>query len=441
MAPAAAGGGWDTTARAFQGASRAAKLDDGIEVFNVEGAGGTLGLSQLVSKGSGDPYQLMMTGLVMLGAIETNGSDVPLTRTTPIATLITETEAIVVPAKSKYRTFKELVADFKADPGSIRWAGGSAGGTDQLLVGQLARVLGVDARKTKYVAHSGGGEANAAILSGSVDAGVSGLSEFTDQVEAGKMRLLAVSSPVDTEVDGRKPQTIKDQGVDLELTNWRALVAPPGISDERARADHRVGQEGLATPEWQQERRALRLDAVRQDRRGARRLRGLGAEARAGGRRRARDRQAVIGARVIGGVLLAAGAIAFIATMERRRRVGGERAAAGARRLLARARGARRGVPRCGPGDDLEEHVEEAARGTHWPTPALLVGLLLGYVLLLEALGYALATAIFFWLAAWLLGSEQPARDAVVGVALGVVTSYAFSHWLNVQLPTGPWGV
>jgi putative tricarboxylic transport membrane protein len=252
MAPAAAGGGWDTTARAFQSASRSAKLDDGIEVFNVEGAGGTLGLSQLVSKGSGDPYQLMMTGLVMLGAIETNGSDVPLTRTTPIATLITETEAIVVPANSKYRSFSELVAAFKADPGSIRWAGGSAGGTDQLLVGQLARVLGVDARKTKYVAHSGGGEANAAILSGSVDAGVSGLSEFTDQVEAGKMRLLAVSSPVDTEIDGRKPRTISDQGVDLELTNWRALVAPPGISEsERARITGWV-QRVLQTPEWRE---------------------------------------------------------------------------------------------------------------------------------------------------------------------------------------------
>ncbi len=251
MAPAAAGGGWDTTARAFQSTSRAGKLDDGIEVFNVEGAGGTLGLSQLVSKGSGDPYQLMMTGLVMLGAIETNGSDVPLSATTPIATLITESEAIVVPAKSKYKSFEELVADLKRDPGSIRWAGGSAGGTDQLLVGALARTLGADPKKTKYVAHSGGGEANAAILSGSVDAGVSGLSEFVDQIDAGKMRLLAVSSPVDTEIGGSKPRTIKDQGVDLELTNWRALVAPPGISDgERTRITEWV-KKVLATPEWQ----------------------------------------------------------------------------------------------------------------------------------------------------------------------------------------------
>src|SRR6185436_4775341 len=98
-------------------ASRATELDDGIEVFNVEGAGGTLGLSQLVSKGSGDPYQLMMTGLVMLGAIETNGSDVAFTRTTLIDMVTTETEAFVVPAKSKYRSFKDLAADFKADPG------------------------------------------------------------------------------------------------------------------------------------------------------------------------------------------------------------------------------------------------------------------------------------------------------------------------------------
>ncbi len=93
------------------------------------------------------------------------------------------------------------------------------------------------------------------------------------------------------------------------------------------------------------------------------------------------------------------------------------------------------------PGDDLEDHIAEASKGTHWPTPALLLALLVGYALLLTALGYGLATTIFFWLAAWLLGSEKPGRDLVIGVVIGVVTSYAFSHWLNVELPTGPWGV
>jgi putative tricarboxylic transport membrane protein len=244
MAPAAPGGGWDTTARAFQSSARDAELDDGIEVFNVDGAGGTLGLSQLVSKASGDPYQLMMTGLVMLGAIETNP--------TPIATMATESEAIVVLTKSKYNTLRDLTSELKRDPASVRWAGGSAGSTDQLLVGELARVLGADPSKTKYVAHSGGGEANASILSGSVDAGATGLSEVVDQVKAGKMRLLAVSSPVNTRINGRKPQTIKEQGIDLELTNWRAITAPPGISDaERARITGWVTRV-MQTPKWRE---------------------------------------------------------------------------------------------------------------------------------------------------------------------------------------------
>ena len=148
----------------------------------------------------------------------------------------------------------------------------------------------------------------------------------------------------------------------------------------------------------------------------------------------------MIGARAIGGVLLAAGAVALIAGLG----VGDGWAASGPRLapvvssilLIALAL-----AFLVHPGDELGAHVEEAARGTHWPTPVLLIGLLLAYALLLSSLGYALATAIFFWLASWLLGSDRPARDAVIAVALGVVTSYAFSHGLNVQLPTGPWGV
>ena len=285
MAPAAPGGGWDTTGRAFQAASRDAKLDDGIEVYNVDGAGGTLGLSQLVSKDAGDPYQLMMTGLVMIGAIETNKTDVTLDKTTPIATLMTETEAIVVPAKSKYRTLKDLTDDFKRDPGSIRWAGGSAGGTDQLLVGELARVLGADPAKTKYVAHSGGGEANASILSGSVDAGATGLSEVVDQVESGKMRLLAVSSPVKLEIDGKiaaDDQAAGHRPRAHQLARDRRAARRLG---RRARAHRRVGGAGAAVRALEEDPRALRLDAVREDGRRARRLPRLRAEAREQGRR------------------------------------------------------------------------------------------------------------------------------------------------------------
>jgi putative tricarboxylic transport membrane protein len=148
----------------------------------------------------------------------------------------------------------------------------------------------------------------------------------------------------------------------------------------------------------------------------------------------------VTGARVFGGVLLALGVIAFVATLG----VGDGWAASGPR--LAPA------VSAAGlvvlsiafliwPGDDLAAYVAEASEGTHWPTPALLVALLVGYALSLEALGYALATTIFYWSATWLLGSRRGVRDVIVGAALGVGTSFVFSQWLNVQLPTGPWGV
>ena len=148
----------------------------------------------------------------------------------------------------------------------------------------------------------------------------------------------------------------------------------------------------------------------------------------------------MIGARVIGGVLAAAGVVALIAILD----VGDGWAASGPR--LAPAVSAAALVLLAGaflvwPGDGLAEHVEEAARGTHWPTPGALIVLLVGYVLLLTALGYALATAIFFWLTAWLLGSDKPVRDVIVGLGLGIVAGYAFGEWLNVQLPTGPWGV
>jgi putative tricarboxylic transport membrane protein len=253
MAPADPGGGWDETARVFQQAIRDGKVSaQGAEVYNVPGAGGTLGLSQLVSKNDGDPNQLMVMGLVMLGAIETNKSSVNLSQVTPISTLTEEAEAIVVPAKSPYRTLDDLMADLKRDPASVAWAGGSAGGTDQLLVGLLAKAVGADPAKTKYVAHAGGGEAIAAILSGSVDAGVSGVSEFADQVEAGKMRVLAVSGDEPVDVGGTQAPTIKEEGYDVLLTNWRGIVAPPGLSDAERDKVVAFVDEVRATPSWKE---------------------------------------------------------------------------------------------------------------------------------------------------------------------------------------------
>jgi putative tricarboxylic transport membrane protein len=251
MAPAAPGGGWDQTARAMQSAlTESGIVEENVEVYNVEGAGGTIGLAQFVSDNAGDPNQLMAMGLVMVGAIQLNDSPVDLSQVTPIASLLTEWEAIVVPAESEYQTLEQLVEAFRADPGSISWAGGSAGSTDQILIGLLAQEVGVDPAEVNYIAHSGGGEANAAILSGGVSAGVSGLAEVRDQVESGQMRLLAVSS--DERLDYVDAPTIAEAGYALVVPNWRGVVAPPQISEEDREAIVGMVEEMRDSSEWQE---------------------------------------------------------------------------------------------------------------------------------------------------------------------------------------------
>jgi putative tricarboxylic transport membrane protein len=249
MAPAAPGGGWDGTARAMQ-PILAKTSGQTVQVYNVAGAGGTVGLAQFVSEATGNPHELMVGGLVMVGAIQTNKSPVNLSQVTPIALLTAEAEAIAVPASSKYENLQQLIDDFKADPTALSWGGGSAGGTDHILVGLIAKEIGVDPAQINYIAHSGGGEATAAILSGAVSAGVSGVSEFIDQVEAGEMRILAVSS--EERVEGVDAPTIEEAGVDVALINWRAVFGAPDLSPEERDAVVAEIQEMHDSAEWQQ---------------------------------------------------------------------------------------------------------------------------------------------------------------------------------------------
>jgi putative tricarboxylic transport membrane protein len=249
MAPADPGGGWDSTARAMQPV-----LEDvggvGVEVYNVGGAGGTIGLAQFAEETTGDPYQLMVMGLVMVGGILTNDSQVTLDDVTPIASLTSEQEAIVVTADSEYQTLEQLVDAWIADPASISWGGGSAGGTDHILVGLLAQEAGVDPSGINYVAHSGGGEAVNAILSGTVTAGVSGVSEFADQVDAGEMRWLAVSG--EEAPEGIDAPTITEAGYDVVLDNWRGVMGAPDLSDADREAVTGLITEMHDSDGWQQ---------------------------------------------------------------------------------------------------------------------------------------------------------------------------------------------
>lgn len=234
MAPAAPGGGWDQTARTMQQVLQDEGISGSVQVTNVPGAGGTIGLAQFVNSAKGDPNQLIVGGYVMVGAILTNNAPVTLEQVTPIARLTGEYEVIVVPASSDIQDMAGLVEKLKADPGAVSWGGGSAGGTDHITAGLIAKAVGVEPTRINYVAFSGGGEALAAILGSQVTVGISGYGEFASQVEAGQLRLLGISS--DERVEGIDAPTFKEAGVDVSIQNWRMIAAAPDLSAEQTAA-------------------------------------------------------------------------------------------------------------------------------------------------------------------------------------------------------------
>jgi putative tricarboxylic transport membrane protein len=232
--PAAPGGGWDGTARAIERAAKAAGLVGNMAFENVGGAGGMVGLPRFVNQRKGQGNTLMVGGSVMIGAGIANKSPITIKNITPIARLTEEAGVIVVPASGKIKTWKELEAAIKANPKTVSVAGGSAGGTDHLILGMLIKALGKNPREAAYVAFAGGGPANAAILGNQVVAGISGYSEFEEQIKAGKMIPLAVSGK--RRIPGVNVPTLSELGVNVTESNWRGVFAAPGISDAQRNA-------------------------------------------------------------------------------------------------------------------------------------------------------------------------------------------------------------
>jgi putative tricarboxylic transport membrane protein len=248
MIPANPGGGWDQTGRQLATAMQSGKLVSGVQFDNKGGAAGTIGLAQFVNSAKGDPNALMMGGMVMVGGIILQQSPVNLGMVTPVARLTSEWEVIVVPASSPHKSMADLVKAFKENPGKVSWGGGSAGGTDHILVGLIAKAVGADPAKINYVAFKGGGEALTGIIGGHVTAGVSGLGEFAEQIKGKRLRALAVSAP--KAVDGIP--SLKEEGVDVELGNWRGIFGAPGITPQQRDALVKLVKEATETPAWKQ---------------------------------------------------------------------------------------------------------------------------------------------------------------------------------------------
>lgn len=247
MAPADPGGGWDQTARTLAQVAEEAGAADATQVTNVGGAGGTIGLAELANERSEE--FLMVMGLVMVGAIETNQAQATLDDTTPIARLTAEDLIVVVPAESPYETIEDLVNGIEEDGQDVAVAGGSAGGADHILAGLIVQDAGISIDNLNYIPYSGGGESIAALLGGEVAAGISGVGEYAEQVEAGALRALATSGPETN--DMVEAPTLIEAGIDVELTNWRGVVAPPEISDEGRQRLLDFVEEVHGSEEWQ----------------------------------------------------------------------------------------------------------------------------------------------------------------------------------------------
>lgn len=247
IAPAAAGGGWDGAAREIQQVMRSEGIVNSTQVVNIPGAGGTIGLNELAQM-RGESQTLMMMGITMLGAIRVNKSTRTLDDVTPIARLTNDYDVLVVPADAPYDSVDDLVAQWKKDPNKFAFGGGSLGSVDQMIIAELAQQAGIDPLDVNYIAYAGGGELATSLLSGTIKASVSGWADFSDQVEAGRLKALAISA--DDPVEGIDLPTLKDEGYDVTLTNWRGIVAPPGITAEQKAELEKIVTEVVESAPW-----------------------------------------------------------------------------------------------------------------------------------------------------------------------------------------------
>ncbi|WP_018157217.1 Bug family tripartite tricarboxylate transporter substrate binding protein [Demetria terragena] len=234
MVPNSPGSGYDQTGRAV-----AMQLEDSgatgrVEVFNVIGAGGAVGLSRLLNE-RGNGNLIMTMGLGLIGATYAQKSAARVADATPIARLLSEPEGIVVQADSPFRRLPQLLAAWRSDPRALVVSGGSfPGGPDHVFAMELARAVGISPSSVSFRTYDGGGRLLSALLGGRIDFATSGMAEFQAQVDNGQLRFLATSGA------RREPTlpaipTLREEGVDLTFTNWRGLLAPPGIGATRRR--------------------------------------------------------------------------------------------------------------------------------------------------------------------------------------------------------------
>jgi putative tricarboxylic transport membrane protein len=248
--PGGPGSGLDQVARAMEEAVRQDRLAPAVRVNNVPGGGGMVAISQFVTSKRGNAQAVVVQGAGTVFFPLTNRTPVSLADVRPLARLAGEYEVIVVRGDSAIRSFPDLIQRFKADPGSIAWGGGSPGSTENIFFARIAKIAGVDLKRLNFIPHPNTGEVVVSALNGQVSLVGGGMQDFITQVEAGKMRLLAVAAP--ERLPGLEAPTLREMGYDIVFANWRGVSVHPSITDEQARELSGFFAKLVKSPRWQQ---------------------------------------------------------------------------------------------------------------------------------------------------------------------------------------------
>lgn len=231
MAPGGAGGGYDAMARLpFEAMAKEGIFTDGATFTNKGGAGGTIGLTEFVNANRGNDNAVMSMGVIMVGGILLNDSPVTLDDVTPLVRLTNDTGVLAVAPDSAIQSIDDLVAAMKADVGAVSISGGSAGGVDHIVMALIAKEIGLDPSKINYIPYDSGAESVTAVGGGAVVLAVSGVSEFKAMAEAGRIKIIAVTS--EGRVDGIDAPSLKEAGLNVVVGNWRGIVGAPDMSEE-----------------------------------------------------------------------------------------------------------------------------------------------------------------------------------------------------------------
>lgn len=246
--PANPGGGWDQTGRALGAALTSSGMVDKVIYENIGGKGGTIGLAEYTQRYGSDPNSLLIGGMVMVGALALNKTSNDLQKVQALARLTSDYLVVAVPADSPITDPKALTKAMRENLASVTIAGGSAGGVDHMYAGMLARLSKANVEQLQYKAFPGGNEVVQTLLQKQVQVGISGYSEFRAALQSGKLRALGVSS--------RRSMfgipSLREQGVDAEMSNWRAVFT--GKDLPAARAQQMISAIEFATSQdsWKQ---------------------------------------------------------------------------------------------------------------------------------------------------------------------------------------------